>query len=246
MSIATATACAIGRFASDLFDLIAPRLCAVCGRRLSHGEETICSACLMRLPLTGFIREPYDNDMAKVFWGRVANMEKAFALVYHQPHSGSANPVYALKYKRKPDTGTGLGVIMGKMMAAAGFFDDIDVILPVPLSRKRERGRGYNQSEMIAYGLRDVSGLPIVANAVRRVSFGGSQTQKDRWGRAENVENAFRLVDGRKLRGRHVLIVDDVVTTGATICAFARQVSLAGDVRISVASVGYAGQWRFS
>lgn len=234
---------AVMRFASDTLDFIMPRQCCVCGDRLDYGESVFCSVCYMRLPLTGFIAAPYDNDMAKMFWGRVANIEKAFALLYHYPHSDSAHPVYALKYRKNPDIGVDLGIIMGKTMLQGGFFDGIDLILPVPLSRKRKRERKYNQSDMIALGLHDVSGLPVVTGAVRRVSFGGSQTQKDRWARATNVENAFVLVDGKKLRGRHVLIVDDVATTGATVCAFAKQVSLAGNVRISVATVAYAGQW---
>lgn len=231
------------KFVSNTFDFMMPRQCCVCGARLGHEESVFCSVCYMRLPHTKFIAAPYDNDMAKMFWGRVTNMEKAYAMAYHYPHSDSAHPVYALKYRQKPDIGVSLGLIMGKTMLQGGFFEGIDVILPVPLSKKRKRERKYNQSDMIALGLHDVSGLPVVTDAVRRVNFGGSQTQKDRWARASNVENAFKLVNGEKIHGRHVLIVDDVATTGATVCAFAKQVALAGNVKISVATVAYAGQW---
>lgn len=222
-------------------DILMPRTCCVCGRRLDTAEDVICTACLMRLPQTGFADDLYENEMAKTFWGRIKNFEKAFALVYHQPHSDSAHPVYQLKYRGKPDVGTDYGLLMGKMLLPHGFFDDIDAIVQVPLAKKRVRARGYNQSEMIALGLHDVSHLPIYNNVVRRVSFEGSQTQMDRWNRTENVENAFQLVNGDKVRRKHLLIVDDVVTTGATVCAVAAQLQKADDVRISVISIGFAG-----
>lgn len=224
-------------------DLLAPRTCCVCGRRLATNEDTICTTCFLELPLTGFFDNPYENDMAKAFWGRITNMEKAVALLYHQAHGDSAHPVYQLKYRGKPDLGIDLGIVMGRMMMEKGLFDDIDAIVPVPLAKKRERQRGYNQSLMIALGLHDISRLPIIDEAVRRVAFEGSQTRKDRWDRAENVEHAFELADGNRLRGRHVLVVDDVVTTGATVCAVAKEMEKAGEVRVSVAAVGYAGQW---
>lgn len=223
--------------------MVMPRTCSICGQRLGRGEHTICTVCYMGLPQTGFAGNPYKNDMAKVFWGRVRNMEKAFAMIYYHDHSASAQPVYQLKYHKKADIGIDLGIIMGRAMLSEGFFDGIDAIVPVPLARKRLRQRGYNQSEMIAIGIHDVSSLPILKGVVRRVAFDGSQTKKDRWGRVENVENAFQLADGGKVRGRHVLIVDDVVTTGATICALAKQIERVGDVKISVAAWGYAGEW---
>lgn len=226
---------------SSLLDIIVPRTCAICGRRLDTGEDIVCTVCLLRMPLTGFLDNPYNNDMAKMFWGRIKHMEKAFALAYHYPHADSAHPVYQLKYYEKPDVGVAIGLLMGRMMKEKGFLDGIDAILPIPLAGKRRRERGYNQSEMIALGLHDASGLKVLNDVVRRVSFEGSQTQKDRWDRAENVENAFELANGGRIRGMHVLIVDDVVTTGATVCAMARQIERVEGVRISVAATGYAG-----
>lgn len=228
-------------FLSSLLDIVVPRTCAICGRRLDTSEDTVCTVCLLHMPLTGFLDNPYKNDMAKTFWGRIKHMEKAFALVYHQPHADSAHPVYQLKYYNKPDVGISLGLLMGRMMKEKGFFDGIDAILPIPLAWKRQHERGYNQSEMIAIGLHDASGLKILKNVVRRVSFEGSQTQKDRWDRAENVENAFKLVKGDSIKGLHLLIVDDVVTTGATVCSLASLLEKVDGVRISVAAIGYAG-----
>lgn len=228
-----------------IVDLVIPRACCICGRRLAANEETVCTSCLLHLPFTDFLDDPYQNEMAKVFWGRVSNFEKAFALFYHIPHALSARMIYQLKYSDKPDIGVGVGKLMGKMVQERGFFKGVDCLLPVPLARKRQMERGYNQSEMIAEGLRDVSRLPVVKDAVRRISFGGSQTETGRVGRSENVENVFEVVNAGKIKGRHLLIVDDVVTTGATVCSLAKALhGAAENVSISVVSIGYAGTWR--
>lgn len=222
-----------------LLDLVAPRTCCVCDKRLAVNEEILCASCVRHLPWTDFIDNPYENELAKLFWGRIKNFEKAFAPVYYIPHSLSARSIYQLKYFNKSDLGIDMGLMMGRMLKTSGFLDDIDCILPVPLTNKRRRERGYNQSEMIAEGLCSVSRLPMVKDAVIRVSFGGSQTKKDKMERSENVENAFKLINDKKVRGKHILIVDDIVTTGATICAVANQFECVSDVKISVAALGY-------
>lgn len=234
------------RFAHAFLALMAPRTCCGCGRRLAEEEDVFCAVCMMHLPFTDFLSHPYDNAMARTFWGIIRHFEKAYALMYHEPHAHSARAVYQLKYYNKPDVGVELGVLMGKRMKAVGFTDDIDFIVPVPLAKKRERQRGFNQSEMIAQGISDATGLPAVNNVVRRTSFHGSQTQIDRWSRAENVEDAFELLNADSLRGRHVLIVDDIVTTGATVSALAKVLGKAERVRVSVASIGFAGERIYS
>lgn len=228
----------------SLLDLIIPRTCCVCGRRLNTTEHVICTVCLMHMPQTNFLDDPYNNEMAKVFWGRIKNFEKAFAFIYHVAHSESANPVYLLKYKDKPDIGTDIGLLMGRMMKEKGFFDGIDALLPMPLAPNRLKERGYNQSEMIALGIHDVSRLPIIKKAVRRKEFKGSQTHKTRWDRVDNVEHSFELVDASKIRNKHILVIDDVVTTGATITALATELEKAGGVKISAASIAFAGRCR--
>lgn len=209
------------------------------------GEDLICTPCYTQLPLTDFLDNPFDNEMCKVFWKRIHCFQKAYALTYHLAHSGSANLIYQLKYFNKPYLGYSLGLLMGRMMKANDFFDGIDCILPVPLAPKREKKRGYNQSNMIAQGLHEVSGLPIVKNAVRRVSFDASQTKKDRLERENNVEKVFERIDSERVKGKHLLIVDDVVTTGATVCALSKVLENVEGVRISVASIAYASEWRF-
>lgn len=228
-----------------VLDLLAPRTCCICGRRLAVGDNLVCTSCLLHLPFTDFIDNVYENDMAKAFWGRIKHFEKAFAPFYHLPHSQSARIIYQLKYFNKPGIGIDIGEMIGKKLSEKHFFEDIDCLLPVPLSHDREKKRGYNQSEMIAEGLRNVTKLPILKGAVRRISFGESQTKKSRMDRNENVRHVFKLVRGEKVKGRHILVVDDVVTSGATICALAAQLEQMEGVRISVVAIGYAGEWRF-
>ena len=127
-------------------------------------------------------------------------------------------------------------------MLRTGFLDGIDAIIPVPLAYSRLRQRGYNQSEIIAQGISEVTGVPVLTHAARRTTFAKSQTRLSTMQRFENVKDAFQLVDANAIRHRHVLIVDDVVTTGATTTALASQLSTAGNVRISVFSLAIVKQ----
>lgn len=227
---------------SRLFDFIAPRYCCVCGSRLTAEERVFCAGCCLDLPLTEFLDHPYDNVMAKTFWGLIPHFERAYALVYHVPHTRSASMVYQLKYNNRPDIGDNLGWLMADKMAAKGFFEGIDAVVPVPLAPVRIRQRGYNQSECLAYGICRRTHQPLWDDVVGRKYYAASQTDKNRWQRLDNVTDVFELTNGSRLRGRHVLIVDDVVTTGATVCALAKQLQLVDDVHISVASIAFAGE----
>ena len=133
-----------------------------------------------------------------------------------------------------------MGRLMAKELQPSGFFDGIDGIVPIPLAKKRQRQRGYNQSLEIARGVSEITSLPIYNKVVRRIAFEGSQTNKGRWERNENVENVFELTDETAINGKHLLIVDDVVTTGATILACAKELCKAPNVKFSVLALGYA------
>ena len=226
-------------FWSRLLDLISPRLCVVCGERLAVTEETLCSKCYLHLPRTDFGRDLYENVMAKLFWGQIA-IEKATALFYYEPHAETANILYELKYKNHPEVGEVMGRMMAKELMRFGLFDDIDALVPVPLAKKRERERGYNQSMMLTKGVSEVTGLPIANQVVRRTRFAGSQTRRGRWERNENVEDVFELQDASSISGKHLLLIDDVVTTGATIIACAKEMQKASNVKISVLALGFA------
>ena len=202
-------------------------------------EETLCSKCYLHLPRTDFRNNLYENVMAKLFWGRIA-IEKADALFFYEPHAETAHILYELKYKNHPEIGVVMGRMMAKELMRSGLYEGIDAIVPVPLAKKRERERGYNQSLELAKGVSEVTGLPIADKVVVRTKFVGSQTQRGRWERNENVENVFELVDGDSINGKHLLLIDDVVTTGATIIACAQELQKASNVRISVLALGFA------
>lgn len=222
-----------------VLDLISPRLCVVCGQRLTVSEEIICSKCNFHLPRTYFQQDPYENEMAKLFWHQIP-IERATALFYYEAHSETANILYELKYKNRPDIGEVMGRLVAKELQPSGFFDGIDGIVPIPLAKKRQRQRGYNQSQEIACGISEITNLPIYNNVVRRNVFEGSQTNKGRWERNENVEKVFEMTDETAIQGKHLLIIDDVVTTGATVIACAKELCKAGNVKVSVLALGFA------
>jgi ComF family protein len=176
--------------------------------------------------------------MARLFWGKFP-IEGAVALFFYEPHSEACNPIYDLKYHGCTEVGNELGSLLAHYCTEHGCLTGVDAIVPVPLTRRRQRHRGYNQSMEIARGISQLTGLPIYNKVLRRTVFKGSQTQKDAWQRMQNVEDAFLLTDAAAVRGKHLLLVDDVVTTGATVSACARQLCLAGDVRISILSLGF-------
>ncbi len=221
-----------------ILDFISPRLCVVCGHRLAPTERSLCSVCLFHLPRTDFHQKPLDNPMAQLFWG-LAPIEKAAALFYYHPHSETAQLVYRLKYNNRPDIGEDMGRIMANELQVTDFFSDIDVLLPVPLASKRLRQRGYNQSEQLAVGISQLTGLPVIRHAVSRKAFTESQTRLTRQERRQNVDDMFVLRDDKPLRHRHVLIIDDVCTTGATITALSDAIRHVEGIRMSVLTLGY-------
>ncbi len=221
-----------------ILDFISPRLCVVCGERLSPTERSLCSVCMLHLPRTTYQFSPDDNPMAQLFW-HLTPIKRAAALLYYEPHSELARLIYDLKYHDRPDIGEDMGRLMANEMQLAHYFDGIDVLLPVPLSRKRLRQRGYNQSEMLAIGVSDITHLPIVTNALRRKHFVKSQTRLSRHERQENVEDMFELRDGGKLQGKHVLLIDDICTTGATLIACIDALKNIPGIRLSVLTLGF-------
>lgn len=226
------------RFLTEAFDLIAPRECAICSQRLTATESVICGECHLRLPQTNFLQKPYDNPMARLFWG-VLPIEKAVAYFYYIPHAQSSQMIHHLKYHHQPEVGEYMGQIIAKALKQHRFFEDIDAIVPIPITSERKRERGYNQSIEIARGISEVAQLSILSKAVWRTQFDDSQTKKRGWERQENVEGAFQLVKPDAVKGKHLLVVDDIVTTGATIKACAQELCKAGDVRISVVALGF-------
>ena len=221
-----------------IVDFIAPRSCVICGRRLSPTERSLCSVCVLHLYRTTFQFTPEDNEMAQLFWGLLP-VERTAALIYSEPRSETAAVIYKLKYGHRPDIGEDLGRIMAEEMKPAGFLDGIDVLLPIPLSKKRYWQRGYNQSEMLARGMSEVTGLPVITKAVRRTNFRQSQTSLTRKERQENVEGTFVLRHPELLENKHVLLIDDICTTGATLLACSEAIISVKGIRISILTLGF-------
>jgi ComF family protein len=193
---------------------------------------------MLHLPRTGFQWKATDNIMAQAFW-HLTPVERAAALFFFTPHSAVAQIVYDLKYADRPDIGEDMGRLMANEMRPAGFFDGIDALLPLPLARNRLRQRGYNQSEQLAVGISQLTGLPVIRHAVSRKAFTESQTRLTRQERRQNVDDMFVLHDDKPLRHRHVLIIDDVCTTGATITALSDAIRHVEGIRMSVLTLGY-------
>jgi ComF family protein len=226
------------KLSNQIFSLFYPNLCAGCHNDLVNHEKTICLSCWETLPKTNFhTREK--NPIEQKFWGKI-NIQHATSFYYFNKEGCLQEILHALKYRKQFEVGVLLGQKMGVDLSYASWIKDIDVIIPIPLSKEKMRFRGYNQSESIAQGLSTVLNIPINTVAVSRTKNTESQTNKNISERFENVKDAFAVVDKEKLQNKHVLLIDDVLTTGATLEACAREVLTIENCKISIATIAYA------
>lgn len=230
----------IRRYIRACADVFFPRLCVVCGTRLALDEQQLCISCLHQLPLVRFASFT-ENPMADRFVGLFPIVRAASC--FHYQKGATVNRIlFDLKYHDNPQIGYVLGRFMGRMLLARGFFDEVDVILPVPLSRLRRWQRGYNQSEWLARGVSAITGIPVCCDAVRRVRNNPTQTRLDRWRRLENVDSIFGLTrHSSALSGKHLLLIDDVFTTGATMLSLCDTLKTIPGVRFSILTLAWAG-----
>lgn len=225
---------------SDFWYLFYPKVCETCGQSLKRQENMICTSCLVKMPRTNF-HEDKDNELAKVFWGRV-QIEHATALMYFIKGSPYRKLIHKLKYKNRPDIGVYLGRELGSELLDKGVFSDVDYIVPVPLHPDRMKTRGYNQSEKIGDGLSEIMGIPQDCKNLFRSVATSTQTKKGRFDRWENVSQVFQIKDPEIFKGKHLLLIDDIITTGATIEACAQNLLKIEGVRVSIASLGIASE----
>lgn len=224
------------RYTSAFIELFFPRICALCGNHLFEREDAICKSCLRRLPKTGFEENPFHNPMNQLLWGR-AKVETAFALYYYRKGESVQQLLHLLKYKGYTDVGVELGRKLGQALKS-GKFPVFDLIVPVPLHPKKMRIRGYNQSEVIAKGISEILKIPVDPVNLHRRKHTATQTKKGRFERWENVEGIFDLHDPQKYLGCHVLVVDDVTTTGATLEACLQPLNQVPYAKASIATIG--------
>jgi ComF family protein len=222
----------------DFISLLFPRLCYACGNHLSRNENLICTECYILMPRTGYHLSP-DNPVEKLFWGR-CRIEKAAAFSFYNKGSRIRNLIHNLKYKGIRDVGYELGRIYGETLKNSDFTDDIDIIIPVPLHPSKKRIRGFNQSDIISQGLSEATGLPVDKLSLSRITVSSTQTKKSRYERWTNVEGIFSVDDATNLRGKHILLVDDVITTGSTIESCATELLKTEGVRVSVVALAVA------
>ena len=174
--------------------------------------------------------------LEQAFWGRCM-MERVAAFSIYNRGSRIRKLVHELKYRGRKEAGEMLGEMYGHILHESGFTEGIDLMVPVPLHPVRERRRGYNQSMCIARGLSLTTGLPVRVDLLRRITSSGTQTRRGRYERWENVEGLFAVKEGMCLDGMHVLIVDDVITTGSTIEACVTALKKAGEVKVSAVAL---------
>lgn len=201
--------------ASALLHLLFPQLCILCWRENPVNGDRLCIDCMLEMPFTVDFDLDY-NNVTKHFFGRVP-LAHGGALLNYYEESNLTEMLHRFKYKNKTKIGVYLGHRMAKKIVESPKFDQIDLIIPVPLHAKKQRQRGYNQSKVIADAIGEKLLAPVCNTAITKAYNNASQTRKTRLERLENVSKAFQLVDKSQIKGRSVLLVDDVVTTGATL-----------------------------
>lgn len=229
---------AVKRLATDIIGLLFPELCNACGTHLYYGEKEICTKCLYDLPYTDYHRH-HENRVAKQLWGRLP-INAAMAMLYFKKGTKVQNLMHALKYKGKTDVGIKFGNLLGERLQMGEAFKDIDLIIPVPLHPAKEKARGYNQSEFIAKGIAEVINAELSKNHLIRNKITESQTKKSRYTRFENMQAVFTVNKTEELNNKHVLLVDDVITTGATLEACGNALLQTNIDKLSIAAVAFA------
>ena len=224
---------------ADTAHLFYPHICNGCGSDVLADESLLCAKCFINLPVTNFAAHP-NNPIEKIFWGRIP-LVAAHSEYYFAKSSLIQHLIHQLKYKGNTDIGHYLGELMGKSLLESNRFN-IDGLIPLPLYPDKERKRGYNQAAIICNGIAQSMKVPVLNNYLIRQHFTETQTKKHRTERWENVAESFALKNGSFLKGKHLLLVDDVVTTGATLEASAHNLLNIDGVKLSIATLTFASK----
>ena len=226
----------------DIFRLIFPSQCAICHTPLGHGVSDICLTCRLELPLTYYWKK-IDNPVSLKFWGHMP-IETGSAYFYYMNSGRWRSIIHNFKYRKGWRYAQMLGEWYGVELLESGNYSDIDVIIPIPLHPIKKMKRGYNQCDWIAKGIGKVLGVEVDCHSVTRRKNNVSQTQlsyTDRW---SNVDDIFTVKNPSAIAGKHILLIDDILTTGATIVSCGESISKrAPDCKFSIAVLGIAGDY---
>lgn len=226
------------KWIDDLKELLFPRYCKVCRRRLAHNEQHLCVSCLLELPRTHYERTP--NNLLMQHFMEWPEVVAATSYFYYDKEGRYSSLIHHLKYYDHPEVGTYLGRLAATELRASGFFEGIDLIIPVPLSKNKLRKRGYNQCDYIAQGISQIIGADLHTHCIERTVNTDTQTRKSRSERWKNTEKIFQVTHADALKGKHILLVDDVATTGATLHACTSAILKVPNVRISIFTLAKA------
>ena len=225
------------QLASDFLQFFFPELCVACGQILNKQEKVLCLSCLFHLPRTEFHKDP-ENPVSQIFWGRI-RIEHASSFFYFNKGSTYQPLIHKLKYNGRKDIGIEMGKIFGFEIRNS-VFTKADLIIPVPLHPKKLKTRGYNQSEMIARGMAVSLQLPVNTDVLYRSESTETQTHKSRFDRFQNVEGKFVVRKDHEIQGKHVILADDVVTTGSTLEACAAAILGISGTKVSILTLAVA------
>lgn len=225
-------------YIADFISLFFPELCQACGESLVTGEELICTDCRYHLPFTNFHLKT-DNMIAQQFWGKI-NLEAAYAMCYFTKGGKMQHLMHQFKYKGIQKIGNMLGNMAGEQLTKNPIFNKTELIIPVPLHKSRLRKRGYNQSTCFAEGLAQKLNATVDENNLIRVRATETQTHRSRFSRFENMQEVFALKNPEALVNKHVLLVDDIVTTGSTLEACGAELLKVEGLKLSIATIACA------
>lgn len=226
------------KFLGYLLDLFYPNLCLNCSESLMEGETGLCLKCVTDLPTTNF-QDKEHNLVEQRFWGKV-RVEKATSFLYFRKGSVTQTILHDLKYKNNKSIGHFIGQLAGLELIKSPHFCNIDAIVPVPLFFKKELIRGYNQSKIICDGLSEILEKPIITKNLIRIKSGETQTKKTVYERYKNIQNSFTIENEKEFEGKHILLVDDVITTGSTLESCVLLFNQIKDTKVSIFSIAIA------
>jgi ComF family protein len=223
-----------------LVHLFLPHHCAGCGSDVMSRQQVLCLSCIDRLPVTQFHRHA-NNPVEKIFWGRLPIISAA-SYLYFSKDSLLQKLVHQLKYNGHKELGLFIGRKMGEALMQSWRFGYIDALVPLPLYAARERKRGYNQAAVLCQGMAEVLQVPVLTNCIRRQVSSETQTRKNRIERWQNMQGKFELQEPEAIHGKHILLVDDVITTGATLEACGHALLAAGNIQLSIMTMAYSSK----